>query len=38
MTSTEQQKPQFDLKKWTHFLALGFGSGLAPKAPVLLGL
>lgn len=30
-------KPSFDLRKWQHFLALGFGSGLAPKAPGTFG-
>ncbi|WP_337840393.1 phosphatidylglycerophosphatase A [Rheinheimera sp.] len=30
-------KPAFQLRKWTHFLALGFGSGLAPKAPGTFG-
>jgi len=28
---------QFNLKKWYQFLALGFGSGLAPKAPGTFG-
>jgi len=28
---------KFQLSKWTHFLALGFGSGLAPKAPGTFG-
>lgn len=28
---------QFDLKKWYQFLALGFGSGLSPKAPGTFG-
>lgn len=31
------QKAAFNLKKWQHFLALGFGSGLAPKAPGTFG-
>ncbi len=30
-------KAQFQLTKWQHFLALGFGSGLAPKAPGTFG-
>ena len=30
-------KAQFDLKKWHQFLALGFGSGLAAKAPGTFG-
>jgi len=30
-------KAQFQLSKWQHFLALGFGSGLAPKAPGTFG-
>lgn len=30
-------KVQFQLHKWQHFLALGFGSGLAPKAPGTFG-
>ncbi|MGP9802297.1 phosphatidylglycerophosphatase A family protein [Rheinheimera sp. NSM] len=30
-------KAQFNLKKWYQFLALGFGSGLAPKAPGTFG-
>lgn len=29
--------PRFNLAKWQHFLALGFGSGLAPKAPGTFG-
>ncbi|MGI5308840.1 phosphatidylglycerophosphatase A family protein [Rheinheimera sp. WS51] len=29
--------PQFRLSKWQHFLALGFGSGLARKAPGTVG-
>lgn len=37
MASTQHAKPKFDLRKWTHFLALGFGSGLAPKAPGTFG-
>jgi len=28
---------QFNLKKWYQFLALGFGSGLSPKAPGTFG-
>lgn len=28
---------KFQLSKWTHFLALGFGSGLTPKAPGTFG-
>ncbi|MCC5825794.1 phosphatidylglycerophosphatase A [Alkalimonas sp.] len=28
---------KFNLKKWQHLLALGFGSGLAPKAPGTFG-
>lgn len=27
----------FNLRKWQHWLALGFGSGLAPKAPGTFG-
>lgn len=27
----------FDLRNWRHFLALGFGAGLAPKAPGTFG-
>ncbi|MDP5134508.1 phosphatidylglycerophosphatase A family protein [Rheinheimera baltica] len=30
-------KVQFDLTKWYQFLALGFGSGLSPKAPGTMG-
>lgn len=30
-------KPQFNLRKWYQFLALGFGSGLAAKAPGTFG-
>ncbi|GHG63997.1 phosphatidylglycerophosphatase A [Alishewanella longhuensis] len=30
-------KANFQLTKWQHFLALGFGSGLAPKAPGTFG-
>lgn len=30
-------KTVFNLKKWHQFLALGFGSGLAPKAPGTFG-
>ena len=30
-------KAKFQLNKWQHFLALGFGSGLAPKAPGTFG-
>lgn len=30
-------KLQFNLKKWYQFLALGFGSGLSPKAPGTMG-
>lgn len=30
-------KAKFQLSKWQHFLALGFGSGLAPKAPGTFG-
>ena len=30
-------KTQFDLRKWHQFLALGFGSGLAAKAPGTFG-
>jgi len=30
-------KASFQLTKWSHFLALGFGSGLAPKAPGTFG-
>lgn len=30
-------KAKFQLTKWQHFLALGFGSGLAPKAPGTFG-
>ncbi|GGW50550.1 phosphatidylglycerophosphatase A family protein [Alishewanella tabrizica] len=30
-------KASFQLSKWQHFLALGFGSGLAPKAPGTFG-
>ncbi|MEH8020384.1 MULTISPECIES: phosphatidylglycerophosphatase A [Rheinheimera] len=30
-------KLQFNLKKWYQFLALGFGSGLSPKAPGTFG-
>jgi phosphatidylglycerophosphatase A len=29
--------PNFQLRKWQHFLALGFGSGLASKAPGTFG-
>ncbi|MBZ9611997.1 phosphatidylglycerophosphatase A family protein [Rheinheimera maricola] len=29
--------PQFNLKKWYQFLALGFGSGLAARAPGTFG-
>lgn len=29
--------PQFNLRKWQHFIALGFGSGLAPVAPGTVG-
>ncbi|WP_333607793.1 phosphatidylglycerophosphatase A family protein [Arsukibacterium sp.] len=28
---------KFNLRQWQHFLALGFGSGLAPKAPGTFG-
>lgn len=28
---------KFNLRKWQHFLALGFGSGLSPKAPGTAG-
>lgn len=31
------QKAAFNLRQWQHFLALGFGSGLAPKAPGTFG-
>ena len=37
MTSPQKSAAKFDLRKWTHFLALGFGSGLAPKAPGTFG-
>lgn len=30
-------KAAFQLTKWQHFFALGFGSGLAPKAPGTFG-
>jgi phosphatidylglycerophosphatase A len=30
-------KAKFDLTKWHQFLALGFGSGLSPKAPGTMG-
>jgi phosphatidylglycerophosphatase A len=30
-------KPAFDLRQPVQFLALGFGSGLAPKAPGTFG-
>lgn len=29
--------PQFNLRRWQHFIALGFGSGLAPVAPGTVG-
>ncbi|MCB5225748.1 phosphatidylglycerophosphatase A [Alishewanella sp. 16-MA] len=35
--TTAHSKAQFQLGKWQHFLALGFGSGLAPKAPGTFG-
>jgi phosphatidylglycerophosphatase A len=28
---------KFQLRRWQHFLALGFGAGLAPKAPGTVG-
>ncbi len=34
---TKNNAPQFNLKDPIHFLALGFGSGLAPKAPGTFG-
>lgn len=37
MTDTDKKQVEFNLKKWTHFLALGLGSGLAPKAPGTFG-
>lgn len=30
-------KVRFELRKWQHFLALGFGSGLSPRAPGTMG-
>lgn len=30
-------KAKFQLRRWQHLLALGFGSGLAPKAPGTFG-
>lgn len=30
-------KAAFNLSRWQHFLALGFGSGLSPKAPGTMG-
>ena len=35
--TTANSKARFQLGKWQHFLALGFGSGLAPKAPGTFG-
>ena len=37
MVPSEQKKAKFNLGKWTHFLALGFGSCLSPKAPGTFG-
>ena len=37
MTQNQHDKVSFDLKQPIQFLALGFGSGLAPKAPGTFG-